>query len=113
MSREREGRVDPQGNLITANHGKQGIVRFSVPGAHANHGGPHVCGQAIRQPKRSRRAKDGTIYFTDSTHQTTSPQQPGTHVYQVLPGTTEATIITDYTNQPNGISLSLDENTCT
>jgi len=56
-------------------------------------------------------ASDGTIYFTDPSHQTTSPQQTGTHVYQVLPGASEATIITDYTNQPNGITLSLDEKT--
>lgn len=103
--------VDPQGNLVTANHGKQGIVRFSVPGAMPTTVVSMFGGKPFDSPNDLAVAKDGTIYFTDPSHQTTSPQQPGTHVYQVLPGATEATIITDYTNQPNGISLSLDEST--
>ena len=103
--------VDPAGNLITANHGKQGIVRFTVPGAMPTTLVSTFDGKPFDSPNDVAVASDGTIYFTDPSHQTTSPQQAGTHVYQLLPGATEATIVTDYTNQPNGITLSLDEKT--
>lgn len=103
--------VDPQGNLVSANHGKQAIVRFSVPGAMPSTLVSMFGGKPFDSPNDLAVAKDGTIYFTDPSHQTTSPQQPGTYVYQMLPGATDATIITDYTNQPNGVSLSLDEST--
>jgi len=103
--------VDPAGNLITANHGKQGIVRFSVPGAMPTTIVSMYGGKPFDSPNDVAVASDGTIYFTDPDHQTTSPQQPDKHVYQILPGASEATIVTDYTNEPNGITLSLDEKT--
>src|SRR6185369_6405926 len=53
--------------------------------------------------------RDGTIYFTDPSYQNSANPQMATHVYWVAAGASTATIVTDYTNQPNGITLSLDE----
>ena len=41
----------------------------------------------------------------------TNPQG-ATRVYQFVPGQAEATVITDYTMQPNGIGLSSTSRLC-
>jgi len=57
-------------------------------------------------------ARDGTIFFSDPDHQSGGQHpQPQTRVYRVAAGTSAATPVTDYMNQPNGITLSLDEKT--
>jgi gluconolactonase len=108
--------VDMAGNLVTANHGKQGIVRFHMPDATPSTLVSTYGGKPFNCPNDLAIRSDGTIYFTDPTHQNeASPPQggpsQGTRVYQLLPGASSATVITDYLNQPNGITLSLDEQT--
>jgi gluconolactonase len=108
--------VDPDGNLVSANHGKQGIVRFHLPDKTATTLVSTYQGKAFNSPNDLAIRRDGTIYFTDPTLQNfANPPQggpsQGTRVYQVAPGAEAATVITDYLNQPNGITLSLDEQT--
>ena len=55
---------------------------------------------------------DGTIYFTDPDWQAPTPRpQTKTRVYKVASGASTATVIDENRQQPNGITLSLDENT--
>ena len=103
--------VDANGNLVTANHGVGGIVRFSLPDLTKTTVVSMYGGKRFNSPNDLTIKSDGTIYFTDPSYQNTMNPQQATHVYQVLPGSSTATIITDYTNNPNGITLSLDEQT--
>jgi len=103
--------VDANGNLVTANHGIGGIVRFSLPDLTKTTIVSMYGGKRFNSPNDLTIKSDGTIYFTDPSYQNTMNPQQATHVYQVLPGSSTATIITDYTNNPNGITLSLDEQT--
>jgi sugar lactone lactonase YvrE len=103
--------VDPSGNIVSANHGMQGIVRFSLPGKTATTLVSMYNGKKFNCPNDLAIARDGTIYFTDPSYQNGSNPQMGTRVYQLAPGATTATAVTDYTQQPNGIALSLDEST--
>ena len=103
--------VDNGGNIVSANHGQQGIVRFSLPGKTATTLVSMYNGKKFNCPNDLTVARDGTIYFTDPSYQNGSNPQGATRVYQLAPGATTATAITDYTQQPNGIALSLDEST--
>jgi gluconolactonase len=108
--------VDPDGNLVSANHGKQGIVRFHLPDKTATTVVSTYNGKPFNSPNDLAIRRDGTIYFTDpSLQNNANPQQggpsQGTRAYQIAPGAGAATIITDYLNQPNGVTLSLDEQT--
>lgn len=104
--------VDPDGNLVSANHGKQGIVRFHMPDGAPTTLVSTYDGKPFNCPNDLTVRSDGTIFFTDPTHQNeATPTQTATRVYQLAPGATSATAITDYLNQPNGITLSLDEQT--
>ncbi len=108
--------VDPDGNLVSANHKKQGIVRFHLPDKTPSTVLSTYGGKPFNSPNDLTIRRDGTIYFTDPTLQNfANPPQggpsQGTRVYQIAPGAGTATVITDYVNQPNGITLSLDEQT--
>ena len=101
--------VDGAGNIVSANHGAQGIVRFSLPDKTPTTLVSMYNGKKFNSPNDLTVASDGTIYFTDPDYQNNARPQGTTNVYQVKNGT--ATLITDYTMEPNGISLSLDEQT--
>lgn len=103
--------VDGSGNLVTANHGAQGIVRFALPSKTQTTLVSMYMNKKFNCPNDLTVASDGTVYFTDPSYQNNGNPQGGTRVYQLLAGATAATVVTEYTNQPNGISLSLDEKT--
>jgi gluconolactonase len=101
--------VDPAGNIVSANHGVGGIVRFALPGYAPTTLISMFNGKRFNSPNDLTVRNDGTIYFTDPTYQNGANPQMATHVYRVAPGAATATIITDYTDRPNGITLSLDQ----
>jgi gluconolactonase len=102
-------------NIISANPGAQGIVRFALPSKTP---ATLVCpydNRKFNSPNDLALAADGTFYFTDPDYQNTAKPQGTTSVYQVLAplggGCASAAPVTDYTAEPNGIALSLDEKT--
>ena len=101
--------VDKDGNIVSANHKAGGIVRFGVPSGTPTTLISTYNGTRFNSPNDIAIRSDGTIYFSDPTHQNSANPQMGTHAYRLAPGATTATIITDYVNQPNGITLSVDE----
>jgi gluconolactonase len=104
--------VDAAGNLVTANHGVGGLVRFTIPGATKTTLISSYNGNRFDSPNDLTIRSDGTIYFTDPTYQSPGTPQPNTGVYMVAPGSSPtATEIISNLNDPNGITLSLDEKT--
>jgi gluconolactonase len=104
--------VDANGNLVTANHGVGGIVRFTVPGGTKTTLIDSFGGKRFNSPNDLTIRSDGTIYFTDPNFQAPSPTpQPNTGVYMVPPNSSTAMEILSAVSNPNGITLSLDEKT--
>jgi gluconolactonase len=103
--------VDGGGNIVSANHGAHGIVRFSLPGLAPTTLVSMYDGKPFNSPNDLAVARDGTIYFTDPDYQDKTMPQGTTRVYQLRAGASTATLVTDYTMEPNGVSLSLDEQT--
>jgi gluconolactonase len=103
--------VDAAGNLLSANHKAHGIVSFSLPSKMAT----TLVSEANSKPLNATNdltvSTTGTIYFTDPSYQNNANPQGATRVYQWAPGDAAATTITDYTMEPNGITLSLDGQT--
>ena len=96
-------------NLFTANHGAQGIVKFSLADKAKTTIVSMYDGMPFDSPNDLAIAKDGTIYFSDPNWQNNMGKQAATRVYQVAPSSSAPIPVTDYTNEPNGITLSLDE----
>jgi gluconolactonase len=104
--------VDSSGNLVTANHGVGGIVAYPLPsGSPATTLVSMFMGARFDSPNDLTVRSDGAIYFTDfSGDQTPSPApQTQSRVYLLPHGSTTATALFADTNNPNGIALSLDE----
>ena len=55
---------------------------------------------------------DGNLYFSDPNYQAPDPTpQDATRVYRVAPGATTADVVDESLDNPNGMLLTLDENT--
>jgi gluconolactonase len=54
---------------------------------------------------------DGTIYFSDPNFQEPTMEQPVTGLYRISPGTNAVSMVDSTLTNPNGVTLSLDENT--
>lgn len=100
--------VDGSGNILAASHGVGGIVRFAMPSKTPTTLASMYMGERFDSPNDLTVKSDGTIYFTDPDYQNSGGKQSAQRVYQVPPGGSP-TVITDYTSEPNGITLSLDE----
>jgi len=103
--------LDQNGKLVGANHTLGAIVRLDATGATA----PEVIvgmymSSRFNSPNDLTVRSDGNIYFTDPQHQAGSTKITQ-RVYRVAPGASTATVIQDNSNGPNGITLSIDENT--
>lgn len=103
--------IDPLGNLVGASHGVGGIVRFALPAGTRTTLVSMYNGMRLNSPNDLAVRGDGTIYFTDPSHQNNARPQGATRVYRLLPTGGAPTVITDYANNPNGITLSPDEQT--
>lgn len=105
--------LDRNGRLIGANHTRGEIVRF---GSMTGDGSPMALastydGKRFNSPNDLTVRADGTIYFTDPDWQAPTPRpQTAPRVYRLPPGSTTPTPATMETLQnPNGVTLSLDE----
>jgi gluconolactonase len=102
--------LDNGGDLISANHKTRGVTRLALAGGASSTLIASYQGTPFNSPNDVTVQSDGTIYFSDPTWQN-SAGQLSTRVYRLKPSATEAEVVTDYSNQPNGVTLSLDEKT--
>ena len=104
--------VDPQGHIVSANHGVGGIVTFTLPS-----GTPKTTlidmfgGKRFNAPNDLTVRNDGSIYFTDPAGDQGNAVQPNEGVYLLPPGATAAMELISTLQGPNGITLSLDQTT--
>ena len=102
--------VDGAGHLVAAEHGIGGIVSYDLSTKMGTTLVSQYMGKRFNSPNDLAIKSDGTIYFSDPDFQNSARPQGATLAYQVLPGTGMATPIAgDYTSNPNGVTLSLDE----
>ena len=102
--------VDPDGNIVSANQGIGGIVRFNPATGARTTVIDSYNGKPFNSPNDLTIRRDGGIFFTDPTFQTSGAPQPVSGVYFVPAGSTTAKLSASL-NNPNGITLSLDEQT--
>jgi len=101
--------VDADGNLVSANQGAAGIVRFNLTTGAKTTLVDSYDGKRFNGPNDLTIRRDGGIFFTDPSFQSPSPQ-PVTGVYFLSAGT-NVPKLSKALNNPNGITLSLDEKT--
>jgi gluconolactonase len=101
--------IDHSGNLATANHGIGGIVSYNLSDKKPTTLIGMYMNKRFNSPNDLAFKSDGTLFFSDPSYQNNARPQGSTFVYQVPLGSTTATPVTDYTSNPNGITLSLDE----
>jgi gluconolactonase len=104
--------VDAQGDIVAGRHADGSISRIplSAPDAPVPIASMYDSAR-FNSPNDLTLRSDGNIYFTDPTWQAPSqPPQTATRVYRVAPGG-QVSSIDESLDQPNGITLSLDENT--
>ena len=104
--------VDGMGRLISANHKTGSISVLSLTGGAATPLVSTYMNARFGSPNDLAIRSDGTIYFSDPDYQApASRPQTKTRVYKVAPGASTATVIDENRQEPNGMTLSLDENT--
>ena len=106
--------VDSAGNVVAASHGLGGIVRFPLPsGSPMSTLASMYTGHRFDSPNDLTVRADGAIYFTDFLGDQTpsSPPQGAPAVYLLPAGSQSAVSLFVDNNDPNGVSLSLDEKT--
>jgi gluconolactonase len=103
--------VDGNGNIVSANHGVGGIVRFTLPSGTMTTLTNSFGGVRFNSPNDLTIRSDGTIYFTDPAGYQGNLVQPNQGVYMLPPGSSTAMELISTLNSPNGITLSLDEKT--
>lgn len=104
--------VDSNGSLIATNHKDGSIIRRALEGGAAAVIVSTYQGKRFNSPNDLALRSDGNLYFSDPTWQAPNPNPQGqTRVYRVAPGASEATVVDAGRSQPNGVTLSADENT--
>ncbi|HLK93648.1 MAG TPA: SMP-30/gluconolactonase/LRE family protein [Polyangia bacterium] len=101
--------VDANGNIVSANHNAGGIVSFALPSGTPTTLINSYMGTRFNSPNDLAIHTNGTIYFSDPNYQNTSNPQTAQRLYRVAPGSTTAVVIDAGLNQPNGVTLSLDQ----
>ena len=104
--------VDMAGALLATDHKQGAVVRMNFPLGAAEVITGMFEGKRFNSPNDLAMRSDGTLYFSDPDYQAPSMKpQPKTRVYRLPPGAQELVMIDDTRSQPNGVTLSLDENT--
>jgi gluconolactonase len=104
--------VDKNGNIVSANHGIGGIVKFTLPtGMPTNTLIDVFAGKRFNSPNDLTIRGDGTVYFTDPAGYQGQLVQANQGVYMLPSGSSTAMELISTLNSPNGITLSLDGNT--
>ncbi len=104
--------VDTSGTLYGAIHADGSISRFDLTTGSRTPIAAGYPGKRFNSPNDLTVRQDGNIYFSDPSYQAPTPlPQSGTRVYRIAPGANAVTVVDATLTQPNGVSLSLDENT--
>ena len=104
--------VDKNGVLFGAVHADGSISRFDLSTGVRTAVATQYMGSRFNSPNDLAIRSDGNIYFSDPNYQAPSPApQSSTRVYRVAPGTNAVTVVDATLTQPNGVTLSVDENT--
>jgi gluconolactonase len=104
--------VDKSGNLFGAVHKDGSISRFNLASGMATPVVSSYGGARFDSPNDLAVRSDGNIYFSDPNYQSPQPSpQPQTHLYRLAPGAAAPTVVDPNQQQPNGVTLSVDENT--
>ncbi|MGB8814210.1 MAG: SMP-30/gluconolactonase/LRE family protein, partial [Paracoccaceae bacterium] len=105
---------DPQGRLISCEHGLRRVTRTELNGAITVIADSYQ-GKPLNSPNDVVAHSDGSIWFTDPHYGIMtnyegfkSPQELPCNVYRVAPDGTLAAVLTDF-NCPNGLAFSPDE----
>jgi gluconolactonase len=102
--------VDAQGNLVAGTHKYKAVSRYSLTTKELAPVAGQYNGNVFNSPNDLTVAKDGTIYFTDPAFQRDAAPggQEKTGVYRIATDGT-VTLVDDTISNPNGISLSPNE----
>jgi gluconolactonase len=104
--------VEKSGALIATDHKQGAVVRMPFPLGTAEVITSMFEGKRFNSPNDLAIRSDGTLYFSDPDYQAPSTKpQPKTRVYLLAAGAQEPVVIDDARSQPNGVTLSADENT--
>jgi len=104
--------VDSSGTLYGAIHLDGSVSRIDVATGTRTPVASSYMGNRFNSPNDLTIRSDGNIYFSDPTYQApTPPPQSSTRVYRIAPVTNAVTVVDATLTQPNGVTLSLDENT--
>jgi gluconolactonase len=107
--------VDPQGRLVTCEHGNRRVTRTEHDGSITVLADAHA-GRRLNSPNDVVVRSDGSIWFTDPTYGIDSDYEGhrgeseagGCYVYRLDPDGTTTIVAHDFV-QPNGIAFSVDE----
>jgi gluconolactonase len=101
--------VDANGNIVAAVHKDGSLTRFALPSGTPSTVVDMYMGKRFNTPNDLTIRSDGNIYFSDPNFQAPTPLPQGaTRVYRRDPSGT-VTPLSDTFNNPNGITLSLNE----
>jgi gluconolactonase len=104
--------MDSSGTLYGAIHADGSISRLDVTSGVRTPLAPAYGGKRFDSPNDLTIRHDGNIYFSDPDYQAPKPfPQAATRVYRIAPGTNAVTVVDATLTEPNGVTLSLDENT--
>ncbi|MGC4108224.1 MAG: SMP-30/gluconolactonase/LRE family protein [Thermomicrobiales bacterium] len=108
--------VDPQGRLVSCEHGNRRVTRTEHDGAITVIA-DRFEGKRLNSPNDIVVRSDGSIWFTDPPYGIESdyeghkgePEIGGNYVYRVDPTTGDIRVVADDFDRPNGLAFSTDE----
>jgi gluconolactonase len=104
--------VDEDGELYGADDKNGAITRFDLSTGVGTPVVTTYMGKRFDAPNDLTIRSDGTIYFSDTDYQAvTPPPQASTGLYRAVPGSTLGLLLDGTLDEPNGVTLSLDEKT--
>ena len=108
--------LDPDGRLVTCEHGNRRVTRTEHDGAITVLADRHD-GRRLNSPNDVVVRSDGSVWFTDPAYGIDSDYEGhraeseigGCHVYRIDPVTASCEIVADDFVRPNGLAFTLDE----
>ena len=101
---------DPQGRLVTCEHGSRSVTRTEDDGAITTLVSTHQ-GKKLNSPNDLAVGRDGAIWFTDPPYgiRPEQAEQPANYVFRLDPGAAEPVPVADDFSRPNGLCFSPDQ----
>ncbi len=104
--------VDLTGTLWGGVHADGSVSRFNLSSGARTAVASLYIGSRFNSPNDLAVRSDGNVYFSDPDYQAPTPTpQAQTRVYRIAPTTDAVTVVDAALTEPNGVTLSLDENT--